>query len=112
MAGDDVVHFDFHPGNVLVAPEDPSQIVAIVDWDGCGAGNVGLDLTTLCFSVTAGYERSPGVDSRLRSLVDALPDDVRRPCWAHMSLRLVDWAIRFHPDEVDHWLALAATGMD
>jgi hypothetical protein len=27
--------------------------------------------------------------------------------WAHAGLRLVDWAIRHYPHDVDHWVALS-----
>ncbi|MFE7137812.1 hypothetical protein ACFVAG_08680 [Streptomyces sp. NPDC057644] len=44
----------------------------------------------------------------LDAVLDAVPEDVLRPAWAHMSLRMVDWAIRhFTPPEVEHWLDLA-----
>jgi hypothetical protein len=33
---------------------------------------------------------------------------VLRACWAHMSLRQVDWSIRFHaPPEATTWLTVA-----
>ena len=27
--------------------------------------------------------------------------------WAHASVRLVDWAIRHHSHDVEHWVALS-----
>jgi hypothetical protein len=63
----------------------------------------------------------PGADQRERSArqaaarwLDARLDDLLDPAllrayWAHMSLRLVDRAIRHHgPDDVDRWLTVAA----
>lgn len=45
---------------------------------------------------------------RLDTLLDALPEAIVRPAWAHMSLRMTDWAIRhFPPSEVTQWLDLA-----
>lgn len=43
VGGDDLVHFDYHFGNVLVAADDPEAITAVVDWDGACAGPIGLD---------------------------------------------------------------------
>jgi hypothetical protein len=38
----------------------------------------------------------------------AAPDDVAAACWAHMSLRLVDWSIRHYPPSyVTTWLEVA-----
>jgi transposase len=44
------------------------------------------------------------VEAHLPSTTDA---DTFARLWAHASLRLVDWAIRHHPQHVDHWLAVA-----
>jgi Ser/Thr protein kinase RdoA (MazF antagonist) len=115
VAGDDLVHTDFHPGNVLV--DRTGAITGVVDWDGVGRGDRRLDLVTLRFDMAV-----PGADQKERSArraaaqwLDARLDDVLEPAllrayWAHMSLRLVDWAIRHHgPDDVDRWLTVAAT---
>jgi hypothetical protein len=100
MTGADLVHLDYHPGNVLV---DGGRVTGIIDWDGAARGDHRFDLVTLRFSV-------PQLDGLLRELV---PADVLRPWWAHMSLRLVDWALRHHgPAEVDHWLDVAESGLD
>ncbi len=48
----------------------------------------------------------------LDAVLDAIPEDVLRPAWAHMGLRMVDWAIRhFAPSDVEHWLDLAEQRM-
>jgi aminoglycoside phosphotransferase (APT) family kinase protein len=104
-SGDDIVHCDYHLGNVLVDEGDPDTITAIVDWGGARAGPIALDLVMLAFDL--GWRSAPlstQVVERLRaSTSDALFDAL----WAHASLRLVDWAIRHHPDDVDHWVAFA-----
>jgi Ser/Thr protein kinase RdoA (MazF antagonist) len=115
IPGDDLVHSDLHPGNVLV--DRTAAITGVVDWDGVGRGDHRFDLVTLRFDMAL-----PGADQRERSerqaaarWLDARFDDDVEPAalrayWAHMSLRLVDWAIRHHgPDDVDRWLAIAAT---
>lgn len=75
--------------------------------DGAGRGDSRFDLVTLRFGLHA-QESDPIVTSRLDEILDRMPDDVLRPLWAHMSLRMVDWVIRhFTPAEVEHWLDLA-----
>ena len=110
-SGGDAVHFDYHPGNVLVSLSDPAVVTAIIDWDGSAAGDGRLDLVTLCFGVRP-FDHDPAVARRLDELVCALPDDVRKPLWAHMSLRLVDWGIRFRPEHLEMWLAMAEREID
>jgi Phosphotransferase enzyme family len=115
MAGDDLVHVDFHPGNVLVDRTD--RVTGVVDWDGAGRGDHRFALVTLRFDLAV-----PGVDAQDRSArsaaarwldnrIDDLFDDATMCAyWAHMGLRLVDWAIRHHgPDDVDRWLTVAAS---
>ncbi|GAA5134329.1 phosphotransferase [Pseudonocardia adelaidensis] len=119
MAGDDLVHLDFHPGNVLV--DRTGAVTGVVDWDGVGRGDHRFALVTLRFALAV-----PGVDAQDRSArsaaarwldnrIDDLLDDrfdvaTLRAYWAHMGLRLVDWAIRHHgPDDVDRWLTVAAS---
>jgi Ser/Thr protein kinase RdoA (MazF antagonist) len=104
LPGFDVVHLDFHVNNMLSLD---GRVTGVIDWYGAGRGDAGFDLVTLRFGVhPAGAER--GVVRRLDALLDAMPDDVLRPAWAHMSLRMTDWAIRHYPsDEVATWVDLA-----
>jgi hypothetical protein len=118
MPGDDVVHQDFHPGNMLhaTAPEGAAdarpQVTGVVDWDGAGRGNAGFDLVTLRFGIhPAGADRA--VVESLDALLDQMPPQVLRTAWAHMSLRMTDWAIRhFPPHEVATWVTLAEQRLD
>ncbi|MDF3298629.1 phosphotransferase [Streptomyces sp. K1PA1] len=104
MAGTDAVHLDFHPGNLLASG---GAVTGVVDWDGAARGDRRLDLVTLRFGIHA-QETDPDVTARLDDVLDAYPEDVLRPLWAHMSLRMVDWAVRhFTPVDVEHWLDLA-----
>jgi hypothetical protein len=54
--------------------------------------------------------RAPELGRWAGSLLrDSAPDPVRLACWAHMSLRLVDWAIReLTADDVSVGLRIAA----
>jgi aminoglycoside phosphotransferase (APT) family kinase protein len=109
LRGDDAVHVDFHPGNLLAVD---GTITGVIDWDGAGRGDRRLDLVTLRFGVH-GDKPDPAVVARLDAVLDDFPNDVLRPLWAHMSLRMVDWAIRhFTPDAVNHWLELAESRTD
>jgi len=109
LAGDDAVHVDFHPGNLLAVD---GTITGIIDWDGAGRGDRRLDLVTLRFGVH-GDQPDPTVVARMDAVLDTIPVDVLRPLWAHMSLRMTDWAIRhFTLSVVDHWLELAESRAD
>jgi Ser/Thr protein kinase RdoA (MazF antagonist) len=105
--GPDLVHVDFHPGNVLVAG---GEVTGVVDWDGAGRGDGLLDLVTLRFDLA---RRAPALGAQLQArLVAAAPAARLRPLWAHMGLRLVDWAIRHHTDaEVQLWRRCAEAAM-
>lgn len=108
LVGDDLVHLDFHCGNVLVDPA--GAITGVVDWDGIGRGDRCFALIMLRFDLAA-----PGRDPELvpwfdKLLRDRLDPDTRRPYAAHMSLRMIDWAIRHYgADDVGHWLDVAET---
>jgi len=105
--GIDLVHMDYHPGNILVSD---GRIGAVIDWDGAGRGDRLLDLVTLRFDLA---RRAPHLTDWLDSLLrQAVPADRLRAYWAHMSLRLVDWAIRHHTNaDVDLWIAIAEQGI-
>ncbi|MEU0093440.1 phosphotransferase [Kribbella sp. NPDC006257] len=117
FAGDDAMHLDFHPGNLLA---QDGKLTGVIDWDGAARGDRRFDLVTLRFGAhpypphlapAARVDR--GVENRLDEILDSFPPDVLRPLWAHMSLRMTDWTIRhFTPDQVDHWLDLAEQRLD
>lgn len=108
LPGDDLVHLDFHPGNVLV---DQGRVSGIVDWDGAGRGDRRLDLVTLRYDLEL---RAPVLAGELHAyLRRTTPARVLRLCWAHMGIRLVDWAIRHHGStDVERWLRVAEEGYE
>jgi Phosphotransferase enzyme family len=104
--GEDLVHLDYHPGNILVSGH---RISGVVDWDGAARGDRHMDLVTLRFDLTA---RAPHLVGPVDERLAAVQADRLRAYWAHMSLRQVDWSIRHHDAEtVDRWLAIAESGM-
>jgi hypothetical protein len=105
--GPDLVHVDYHPGNILVSN---GRITAILDWDGVARGDRMLDLVTLRFDLAW---RAPALTDFMDDLLtQTVPAERLRAYWAHMSLRLVDWAIRHHTSaEVDLWLSTAELGL-
>jgi hypothetical protein len=104
LPGNDAVHGDFHPGNILAAH---GAITGVVDWDGAGRGDHRFDLVVLRFGIHPDRADREVVE-RLDALLDALPAAILRPAWAHMSLRMTDWAIRhFPPGDVGQWVDLA-----
>lgn len=104
LPGDDAVHQDFQPGNLLA---EAGRITGVVDCAGLGRGDRLFDLVTLRFGVHA-VTADPAAVRRLDRLLDSLPASVLDPMWAHMSLRMTDWAIRhFTSDDVSRWLDLA-----
>jgi aminoglycoside phosphotransferase (APT) family kinase protein len=104
MAGDDLVHLDFHPDNLLV--DATGGISGIVDWDGIGRGDRRFALVTLRYAL---IDAEPAVTRWLDDRIDrVLDEDLLRLYQAHMSLRMVDWAIRhFGAAELERWLDFA-----
>ncbi|GAA1656434.1 hypothetical protein GCM10009765_02330 [Fodinicola feengrottensis] len=100
MSGDDLVHLDFHPENVLVRH---NAISGIVDWDGIGRGDRHFGLVTLRFALVGGDPAAARwVDDRIDATLD---DETLLLYQAHMSLRMVDWAIRhFTAADIERWL--------
>ena len=108
MRGDDLVHLDYHTGNVLT--DDAGRLTGVIDWDGIGRGDRRFGLVTLRFD--AWGRRLPDDDQTwFDDLLDTTLDPSSlRVYWAAMSLRLVDWSIRHHTStDVERWLALAKT---
>ena len=104
LAGDDAVHCDFTPANMLA---DSGRVTGVIDWDGAGRGDRRFDLVTFRFGMHA-LPPQAQVTERLDRLLDGLPPDVLEPAWAHMSLRMTDWIIRHYDDaRLGHWLDLA-----
>ncbi len=105
FTGGDVIHWDLHPGNLLV---DGGELSAVVDTDFALIGDAGFDLVMLALT-SLQVDCDPGVRSRLFSeAFDHLPPLRAQAYLAHLFVRLIDWPIRRNsPTEVDFWLARA-----
>ncbi|MGH8994890.1 MAG: phosphotransferase [Acidimicrobiales bacterium] len=105
LIGQDIVHWDLHGGNLLVAD---GSLAAVVDTDFSVVGDASCDLVTLAlFSLILPCES--GVRTRLFAAVFDDLDDLRAQAYlAHLFIRIIDWPIRRNqPDEVEFWLARA-----
>ena len=112
MSGDDLVHLDLHPGNLLV---DNGRISGVIDWDGIGRGDRRFALVTLAFDLSWGVAADPAYAEIVEGLgeverrVAEIEPARRRAYGAHMALRQVDWSIRHHgPAEIEHYLSYGA----
>ena len=116
--GEDLVHLDFHPANVLVVD---GRVTGVIDWDGIGHGDRRAAYVTLIFDLSFGARFRPAYDGLgdagwtavLARLTEAPVEPIRR-WWAHLALRQVDWTIRHgYPTEViDFYLDLGPGGLD
>lgn len=111
LAGDDLVHGDYHPGNVLV--DGAGTISAIVDWIGAARGDARFAIVVMRFTGPPG-QLPTDVAARIDQAIDEeLTPDELRPYWAALSLRLVDWSIRhFSAPVTERWLDLAESRID
>jgi len=107
VAGDDLVHFDYHLGNVFVDPRDQSRVVAILDWDGASSGDVGIDDVILALDLVLYNAERILVDQIADHLAQTTTENARRVYWAHGLLRLVDWRLRHSPEDDLGWLSRA-----
>lgn len=101
-AGDDLMHWDLHPGNLLVVD---GEISAVIDLDNAGPGPNGFDLITFALSSRV-LPAEPGLASAIWSEARArVSDEVRLASVAHLVLRFSNWAMRTdHTEEADDWI--------
>jgi Phosphotransferase enzyme family len=102
LPGRDIVHWDLHAGNLL---QIEGRLSGIVDNDFVTVGDAAFDLAILAVSA-AETECAPGVREQLFELTVGSLDEARRAAYfAHLILRVLDWAIRRQrTDELEFWL--------
>jgi hypothetical protein len=106
LPGADLVHWDLHPGNLLVHGGDEQRLRAVIDNDFVTVGDGAFDLVTLAVS-TAEVPAEPGAVERLWDAIDHEVGEVARQAYlAHLFLRILDWPIRRNaPAEIELYLA-------
>ena len=91
-AGEDFVHYDFTPANLL---SDGTAITGVIDINPpVLAGDRAFDLATLLFYLYDHEDIRHLLRARLLHLAGPL---AARAYLAHMVLRQVDWSLRHHP---------------
>jgi aminoglycoside phosphotransferase (APT) family kinase protein len=106
LDGDDLVHLDYHAGNVLV--DERGALTGIIDWDGWARGDRWFSIEVLAFDL-ARRRADAGIREEVEALLrGAVPAARLQAYRAHLALRHVDWSIRHHgAGEVDDWLTIA-----
>lgn len=95
VRGDDIVHFDMNPANIL---HDGRRLSGIVDWnipfDGAAQGDRGFDIATLLFY---GYDLPATRETLWEHAIHTSGIAWTTVYLCHLSLRQVEWARRFYP---------------
>lgn len=82
--GEEIVHWDFTPANVLVTAGD---VTGVIDWEGVRAGDRLFDLVTLAFYAPG----TPLLDAYLAARLDPGAHSVHL---AHLCIRQAEWSLR------------------
>jgi aminoglycoside phosphotransferase (APT) family kinase protein len=95
----DVVHGDFHPGNLLFQNED---IAAVIDWESALAGDSRADLLRM-YAVVATWSDpdSVALESFRRELEATTPPEARLPMAAALAVHHLRYGLFARPDELD-----------
>ena len=92
-ATDDIVHWDFHSGNILV---EGNRVTGVIDWDGLRAGDASFDLATLLFYL---YPHREARDVLRDEALAHSNAGAIKVYLAHIIVRQLDWSIRSHAGE-------------
>lgn len=100
--GSVVIHNDFRLDNVVLAPDDPSRIVGVLDWEMATLGDPLMDLGgALAYWVEAG-------DGRIMQWLRRQPTDAPGMLTRQ---QVVDYYARQTGRSVDHWLFYEVFGL-
>ena len=86
----DIVHWDFHRGNILT---DGGRITGVVDWEGACTGDRGFDLATYIFY---SFEEDAAREVLWPRALECSGRSALTVYLAHMIVRQLDWSIRHH----------------
>lgn len=99
----DLMHWDLHPGNLLVSD---GEISGVIDLDNAGPGPRGFDLITFALSSQVITSEQPLARQFLDDARRRVPDALGIAAVAHLILRFSNWALRTgHDAEAKHWIA-------
>jgi aminoglycoside phosphotransferase (APT) family kinase protein len=96
----DIVHGDFHPGNVLVRGDD--QVAAVIDWETAQPGDSRADLLRI-YAVVATWlpPESPEVNLFRRELDATTPREIWLPMAAELVVHHLRYGLFAKPDALD-----------
>lgn len=113
MRGDDLVHTDYSPGNVLF--DDAGRVSGVVDWNfGAARGDRHYALVGLQWGSVGRRTVKPGELARIDAVLADLDPATRRSYQAHWAVYGVHRSIveRFSTDRIESDLAFAEEVMD
>jgi hypothetical protein len=92
----DVVHGDFHPGNVLI---HNGQMAAVIDWESAQPGDCRADLIRM-YSAMATWSH-PGATLLKHELDRTTPPEVWHPIAAELVAQHLRYGLLVQPSEMD-----------
>ncbi|MFC7620566.1 aminoglycoside phosphotransferase family protein [Microlunatus sp. GCM10028923] len=103
----DVVHGDFHTGNVLV--DDHGRLAAVIDWEGTRIGDARFDLVRLWTGGASVDAYDPAASVLIKECAEAsVPTEVWRVCGARIALDHLRFATFVDPESLPWVLREAA----
>ncbi len=105
LPGSDVLHWDFHLGNML---QEKGNLSAIVDTDFAVVGDATFDLMALALSSLTTACEGHVRESLFSAAFDELGPLQAQAYLSHLLLRHLDWSIRRHRGkDIEFWLQQA-----
>lgn len=95
----DVVHGDFHTGNVLV--DDHGRLVAVIDWEGTRSGDARFDLVRLWAGGASVDAFEPAAAALIKVRAEAsVPAEIWQLCGARIALDHLRFATFVDPESL------------
>lgn len=94
LPGGDLMHQDFHAGNILTL--DGQRVTGIVDWDNIASGDHLVDVAHL--GLTSQWRSDEALIARIWQQYFAAGDRTRRAaCMTYTVMRVLDWMVTHTP---------------